>query len=252
MSTIARNRYRRFYERKAIVEALAVVPPVVALAITAALNLRDPEKRGLGWVLAAAAAWLAIANLVKVLNAHAQDAEQAKKQEHPGLAGALHAVHGAISGRLGLTREDLGRLRMTIHGVVPPQRKGQSSEEIEQLLPYVGGRGSEAGRRFSIRSGITGKAVRECAPFAASRRSEDYTEFIRELVSDWAYTEDDARKLSPDRRSWMAVPIFGSRGSVAGVVYCDSNERDFFTDEVRMLIVHACDGITAYIAEVYR
>ena len=103
MTTIAGKRSRRFYERKAIVEALAIIPPVVALAITAAINLRDPEKHALGWVLAVAAAWLAIANVVKVLNAHAQDAEQAKKQEHPGLAGALHAVHGAISGRLGLT-----------------------------------------------------------------------------------------------------------------------------------------------------
>ena len=78
----------------------------------------------------------------------------------------------------------------------------------------MGGAGNAAGRRFSIRSGIIGKAARQevrCRRQARARRST--RDSSRELVRDWAYTEHDARKLSPDRHAWMAVPIVVPRGA---------------------------------------
>jgi len=96
-----------------------------------------------------------------------------------------------------------------------------------------------------------GKAVREKSVFAASRQSGDYEQFLSELVRDWAYTEADARQLSPDRRAWMAVPIFAPKAEVVGVTYLDSNQTGFFTPELQQLIFDACGGIATYVKEVY-
>ncbi|HKP77148.1 MAG TPA: hypothetical protein VJT67_16570 [Longimicrobiaceae bacterium] len=252
MTGIPGRRRQKFYEKKTVVELLAVVPPVAMGAVTAVINLRDPERRTLGWLLIAAIVWLAMASVVKVLHARAQDREQKHREEYDGLLGALHVLYSLVSTRAGLDGKDNGRLRGTIHRVVPSGEKGKTSEELEQLLPYLGGSGGEAGRRFSIRSGVLGKAVREKSAFAASRQSQDYDAFVAELVRDWAFTEDDARRLSSDRRAWMAVPIFGAKGTVVAAAFLDSNETGFFTPELQQLIIDACSGVASYTKEVYR
>jgi hypothetical protein len=247
MPQIPGRKHKRFWEHKAVVEAFAVIPPIAAAAVTAVLNLRDPAKRSLGWVLIGASVWLAVASVVKVLNAQAQDAAQKKSEGYEGLLAALHVLHGAVRrARIGSLHD--GRLRATIHRVV----SGDGGvEEVEQLLPYIGGTGSPAGRTFSVRSGIIGKAVRERSVFAATRVSPDYEAFLSELVREWSYTMEDARKLSPDRRSWMAVPIPVEGGPVVAVVYLDSSEPEFFVGEVQRVVLEACAGITSYIDEVY-
>ncbi|HEX8242130.1 MAG TPA: hypothetical protein VF541_01495 [Longimicrobium sp.] len=252
MTTIPGRRRPRFYERKTVVELLAIVPPVLTAAVAAAINLRDPSKRTFGWLLVGGIGWLAVASVVKVLHAHAQDREQKRRDDYDGLRGALHVLYGLVGTRAAIGPRDHGRLRITIHRVVQPAAKGGAAEELEQVLPYLGGAGSGPGRRFSIRSGVIGKAVRVKAAVAASRASEDYEQFLVELVRDWAYTEHDARQLSPDRRAWMAVPVFDPKGAVvAAVVYLDSNSTDFFTPELREVILEACSGIATYVHEVY-
>ncbi len=195
-----------------------------------------------------ASVWLAVASVVKVLNAQAQDAAQKKSEGYEGLLAALHVLHGAVRSRAGIESLHDGRVRTTIHRIVSGDG---AAEEVEQLLPYIGGTGSPPGRRFSVRSGIIGKAVRERNVFAASRVSPDYEAFLSELVRDWSYTVEDARKLSPDRRSWMAVPLPVEGGPVVAVVYLDSNEPGFFGAEVQRVVLEACAGITTYIDEVY-
>ena len=247
MAKIPGIRKRRFYERKWVVESLAVVPPIVAGAVAAYFNITDPTKRILGWLLVGAVIWLAIASIVKVLNAYSKDKEEKQKQEYEGLLGAIHVLYAAVSQHLNSDKD----LRVTIHRVVPPAEKNQAAEELEQLLPYVGGSGGKPGRRFSIRSGIIGKAVREKEAFAFSRQSDDDKDFIQELVRDWAYTEEDARKVSHDRKVWMAIPIFGAKSDVVGVVYLDSNELNFFTEHIQQQAIQACSGIANYIDETY-
>lgn len=248
MVQIPGRKRKRLWEHKAVVEALAIVPAIAAAAVTAISNLREPGKRSLGWVLIAAGVWLVASSVVKVLHAQAQDAAQKKSERYEGLLGALHVLHGAVRSRAGLESLHDGKLRTTIHRVVSGDG---GAEEVEQLLPYIGGTGSQAGRTFSVRSGIVGKAVRERSVFAASRVSPHYEAFLLELVRDWSYTMEDARKLSPDRRSWMAVPIPVEGGPVVAVLYLDSSEPDFFGGEVQRVIVDACAGITTYIDEVY-
>lgn len=242
----------RLYEKKGFVEAIAILPPLVTAAVGAAVNVRDPARRTLGVWLAAATVWLLAASVIKVLHALAQDRDRKRTQDYDGLAAALEVLHSTVRGRTGLGPHGDGMLRVTIHRVVPARKKGRAPQELEQLLPYVGARSPGGkGRTFSIRSGIIGRAVREKAAIAATRVSEDYEAFLGELIRDYAYTEEDARALSPDRRSWMAVPILGNRDAPIAVVYLDSALPEFFTAEVQQLVMDACRGIAVYTREAY-
>ncbi len=250
-SSIPGAKRERFFEKKAFVEGTSVVPPIIAGTVAAIVNLQDPGKKTLGWLLLAAAIWLTVASVLKVLHAHSQDEQEQRRQDYEGLWGALHVMYATITTYLPEDGSGNGKLRATVHRVDRASRKGKPAEELEQILPYIGGSGSPPGRRFSVRSGIIGKAVREKAAFTASRQNDDHETFLAELIRDWSYTEEDARKLSPDRRSWMAVPIFGKKQIVVAVVYLDSAERDFFDNRIKSAVLGACGGIASYISEVY-
>jgi len=242
-------RKQRFYEKKAPVEALAIIPPLVAAGVTAFINIHDPSKRVLGWLLAGGCVWLAVGSIAKVLNASAQDKEARLVREHGGLMGALYVLYAAIFAKMDETPADR-RLRITVHRVVP--RKGAPSEELEQIVPYVGGGvRSGVGRTFSIRSGVIGRAVREKKPFAASHDAPDRAQFVQELVSKWGYTEHDAEQVSLERRAWMAVPILGSPKEVVAVIFLDSDNEAFFTSDLQSFIVLSCEAVADYIRETY-
>lgn len=251
MGNIPGPQTERFYEKKYLVELIAVLPPLVTAAVGALVNLGDPAKRTLGWWLIGATGWLALASIVKVLHAAAQDRERKRSGDYDGLRGALCVLYETVRRGAGLETVGDGALRVTIHRVVRPRKKGAVAEQLEQVLPYIGGPGGARGRRFSIYCGVIGKAARDRTVVGVSRRSERYQEFVRELVRDWAYTEEAARAVTPDRQSWMGVPILASDESISAVVYLDSSVREFFTTELTHLIVNGCHGITSYVREVY-
>ena len=234
--------YRRWFERGWVIDAISVVPSLIAASVGAWNNLRDPspDTQLLGRILAFSVIWLLIASVLKVLHAYRKD--QSGSDSHHDLQTALAVLHAIVAGQCRFTAQDQGRLRMTILRVVPPTARDRPVEELEQIVPYVGGLGRGSGRRFSVRSGIAGRAVREQAAFAASRQHDDYAEFLRELVTVWGYTSVDARQLTEDRYSWMAVPLMGPH-SVVAVVYLDSDRRHFFTDDVQALIIDGCHGM---------
>lgn len=252
MGSIPGIKEPKFYEKKAVVECFAIIPPIIAAIAGAIVNLADPQKRWVGGFMVAGIVWLIVASILKVLLANAQDKDQKSKQDYDGFLGALHVLYGQVSKHFNVQGTAYGQLRITIHRVVDSSTMDESAEELEQLLPYIGGAGKPAGRKFSVRSGIIGKAVREKTAFAFSRQSNDHEEFIKELVREWSYTEDDARKLTSDRQAWMAVPIFRTDSSVIAVVYLDSNQRNFFSSEVKKIVIDACSGITSYIDERYK
>lgn len=241
----------RFFEKKWLVEFLSVVPVIVAAAVGAMLNLGEESKRSLGLVLSVAAGWLLMSSAVKVLHAYAQDRDRKRVEDYEGLRGALRVLYSTVAAVAGSEDGD-GRLRTTIHRVVPPTEKGRDADTLEQMLPYVGGPGKPARRVFPIRSGIIGRAARERAVFAASRQSDGYEEFIAELVREWSFTESDARAVSAGRQSWMAVPILGSNGRTDAVVYLDSSERDLFQGTVYDTVLAACAGIATYAREAFK
>ena len=120
---------------------------------------------------------------------------------------------------------------MAVH--LPIDRERQ----LQQITEYVGDtytgakRGRKAGRVFPAQSGIIGKALREKATFIARRTFPDYESFIREMMTEWNYTELDARELNPAVNSWLAIPILSVDDVVEAVLYVDSNGLEFFTQE---------------------
>lgn len=251
MGNIPGPQKERFYEKKYVVELIAVLPPLITAAVGALVSLTDPTKRTLGWWLAGATAWLALASGVKVLHAATQDRERKRSKDYDGLRGALCVLYETVRREAGLNAIGDGTLRVTIHRVMWPARKGTGAEELEQLLPYIGGTGGAPGRKFSIRAGVIGKAAREKRAVVVRRESEVYPDFVRELVRIWAYTEEEARAVSADRHAWMAVPILGADLAVAAVVYLDSSIPGFFTADTQQLVSNACSGVATYIVETY-
>lgn len=255
-------RKRAFYERKWLVETIAAGPPFIGATYSAYKALQsngvqvEPNSLSVTdngvdpLILGSVCAWLLVASVIKVLAAKAQDTRDDLAKGHDGIRAALNVVHNTVSlvGKLE-TAEQRRTLRVTFHRVVPPLGH---SEYIEQIVPYVGGNGSEPGRRFSIRSGITGCAIREKAVIVMSRQSVQYEDYLNELVKDWSYTEADAKKMTSDRFSAMAVPVAGRGQDMLGVVYLDSSLKNFFAvDEVQQAVVAACTGVADYIGERY-
>jgi len=108
-------------------------------------------------------------------------------------------------------------------------------------------RGNGGGRRFSIRSGITGLAIRKGEPCVGARQSDDELAYVEELKARWSYTDQDARRMARGRYSFMAVPIRGGQ-HVIGVIYLDSDRRDLFTGtQIADQIVATCSGINRYV-----
>jgi len=188
--------------------------------------------------------WLIGSSTWKILHARTQDQAAEQQSSHDGLLGALHVLHKSVAHACSINLAQGEDLRVTVHRVVPPL---ESAEQLEQIVPYVGGAGGGAGRIFSIRSGITGLAIRKGKPMAATRVSDKDAEYREELKVKWSYTDNDAKALSSDRRSFMAIPILG-KDAVQAVVYLDSNKADAFPEGTTIagLIVAACSGLNEY------
>lgn len=234
--------------------ALTAAAGAVALALVTILYPNEKTTR-LDTVLAGISivgtAVVVTAALVKLVQGIEKDRKENDDARLDGFHAVLHVIHSIVRHKAKLSRNETDRLRVSIHRVVRPEKKWGHPEEVEQMLDYVGGNGKHAGRRFSIRTGIIGRAIREREAFAVSRKSTDHKAFIKEMVQEWGFTSEEAAKLTFDRNSWMAVPILYRGGEVTGVVYLDSNDSGIFTEDVRNEVVSACAGLAVFISERY-
>ena len=246
-----------WFTQQWVSEAAGSVPPLLSLVATAYVLRTDPTKpHWLGRLALAGIAWLLAASVIKVARARAEDDAKQHQESPDGLLGCTHVLCRILYERCGLGAPRSGKMRVTLYRIVPPAKSSDGAEplDLEQVLPYVGGDGGPAGRRFSKRVGIAGYVVREKAPFTAQRQSSDYDAFLDELVQHWGYTRDEARRLTrTGRRGWPCRCSGGARvKNVIGVVFLDSSERAVFEDEGTIrLIMAACYGITQYIEERY-
>lgn len=244
-----------WYLTKTATESLGSGAPAIAAIVTAVRLVQEPSTRIFGYISAAAALWLIVAAFFKILAANSLDKKEkeAIERTHEGLRAVLFALHSIVAHEAGFPPETANsKLRVTFHRVVPPL---ETSTEIQQLVDYVGGpREGGRGRKFSIRSGIAGKAARTRSPYTQSRQGQDIAAFEAELREHWGYTEVDSRNISRESFAWMAVPICDASGQHAlGVVYLDSTEKDAFAlPAVRDAIFVACGGIAAYVGERYK
>jgi hypothetical protein len=165
-----------------------------------------------------------------------------RKESVHDLAGCLHTLRAVVVGG-----QDESGLRMTIYVPVA------DGEKLEQALNYVGNARAGHGvrRRFSSRAGAIGDAFRNKALSTGRRETANQEEFIYTLTKAYGYTREEAAALSPETRSWAAMPIFDGHERVQGVLYADAADVNFFTDERLVAIQFACVGIAYFVGQRY-
>ena len=187
---------------------------------------------------------------LKFLRAKDRDAALQLMRSPEGLSGCAHVIYEGLKSLLGVAAND-GTLRVTIYRVVEDEATGQAIA-LEQAIDYVGTPGpSGMGRRFPIEAGIIGRAARTGDPCTAYRNSVSDDEFVDEIVREWGYTPEMARKMTLDRRSFMAAPITNQKDQVLGVVYADSNLEEVF-EEVQNHFLASTGGVSTYIEERFK
>ena len=161
-----------------------------------------------------------------------------KRQSTHELEGCLHTLHEVLA-------PGTCKVRLAIH--VP------LNGELEQVTEYVGDPAmpGQVGRRFPANAGIIGKALRENDVFLARRVNDEYEAYIRELITAWSYTEQQARLINPGAMAWMAAPIHDQRGRTDAILYLDANQRDFFSPERQELVLAAIRGIAVFVGKRY-
>jgi hypothetical protein len=162
-----------------------------------------------------------------------------KKDSTHELEGCLHTLHAVLA-------PETCRLRLAIHVPI--------GEMLEQVTEYIGDRPKPGriGRLFPANAGIIGKAFREKEVFIARRVNDDYESYVQELVKDWNFIEERARRLNPGAMAWMAVPFYDTEHQrVEAVLFLDANDRDFFTPERQELVLAAVSGIAVFIGKRY-
>ena len=174
--------------------------------------------------------------------------DKAKTHQHHGLVGCLHTLDSVL--RASSEQEMDHGLRLTIHTPVD----GPHGKQLEQVVDYVSTDGKlrkGAGRRFMQQCGILGKAYRTAEPFIAVREQEDYEKYLKELMEKWNYSEEQAKALRIDGKSFMAAPLIGDGNTVEAVLYLDSSRANYFTPNRVKLVENACSGIALFIGREY-
>ena len=162
-----------------------------------------------------------------------------KKQSTHELEGCLHALHAILE-------PEPFKLRLAMHVPV--------GDMLEQVTEYVGDKTKPGriGRRYPGNAGIIGRALQEGDVFVGRRVNDDYEAYVEELVRDWNFTEERARRLNPGAMAWMAVPFYDvDDKQVEAVLFAEANSRDFFTLERQELILAAVSGIAVFIGKRY-
>jgi hypothetical protein len=159
------------------------------------------------------------------------------------LEGCLYALHAVLTPEWGD-----GTLRIAFHVAV------QRGAQLEQVTEYVGAppKAGRIGRRFPSNAGIIGAAYKDNENYVGQRDNDDPAAFVAELIQVWGYSKELAPLLNRSVYSWMAVPFNDpERQEVQGVLYLDSTDREFFTDERQELILQSVSGIARFIGKRY-
>jgi len=240
-------KQRPFWVRESFNAWVVGVPTLLASSIALAKACYD----GLSWEFIVAFSTICVLMIVglilKVFQGKYKDREHDEKSSPEDLSGCLTVIYHEVAT---CAKPDGGKLakdhfRVTLHRC--------DGEQLEQIVQYVGATkcNGNLGRRFSCRSGIIGKAVLQKKTQVAQRADGDFESYLKELVTIYHVPEADAKLLTQDRRSFMAVPITNKENESIGVVYADSNDRDFFTEEIQDRIIAGCFGVAEYIETRY-
>lgn len=231
----------KFFKDPFIYEVILALAAMAA-AFLAAENLKEDAKIDKKWIILVAAAVC----FLSVIKSSLSFIDRRKSKSTHELEGCLHALHSVLVGASKTT------VRVTIY--VPVKRFG-GDEELEQIINYVGGVSKyKAGRRISCLTGVAGLAYRTGEMKVVERKSTDYESFVKELVGEWGFTDQQAREVNPATYSWLAMPLvqlINGKDRVDGVVFIDSQDKTFFTAEKKEIILYAAIGIARFIGIKY-
>jgi len=141
-------------------------------------------------------------------------------------------------------------------GDIPPQLRVTifhpvGNDRLEQVIDYVGDArgGGRAGRQCNARAGVIGAAFRSREARVANRSNGDDDAYIRELVDLWGYNEPEAKALSMETRSALAVPLQESSTSdLVGILFLDAVVPNFFNRRQQSAALLASSAIAKYAA----
>jgi hypothetical protein len=197
-----------------------------------------------GWLVATSAFGVCALSILRAVVTYRQ---QARKESLHELEGCLMTIHAILAEDDSPECQQEAGLRLTVHVAI-------SDHQLQQVLDYVGDDrgGCTAGRVFPMQSGIAGHVFRTREPFAAERFEQEYEGYVRELIKEWGYIEQDARKLNPATQAWMAVPLVAPPAAeIQGVLYLDSRDRDYFTAARQRLVINAAYGVAQFATRRY-
>jgi hypothetical protein len=210
-----------------------------AAASAARFFFGTPPLLWWGVLAAAGASGALVAQLLKAKNGVAREIAAAQ-DALVGLTGCLHTLNAVV----GAGQQDHG-FRSTVHAI--------DGDALVQCVDYVGDQRKREtfGRRTPIHCGVIGKAYREKAMLAGSRETDSYADFIRQMIQVYGFDADRARALDPMTQSWIAAPLIQNGNDVEGVLYCDSTQPGFFTEERQRAIGYAAVGIAFFVGKAY-
>jgi len=166
-----------------------------------------------------------------------------KKDSTHELEGCLYTLHAVLDPS---NLDPPVTLRLAVHVPV--------AEMLEQVTDYVGvtPKSGRIGRRFPANAGIIGKAYRENVVLVGRRANDDYELYLQELITEWNYTPDQARRSNPAAMEWMAVPFYDAdHDRVEAILYLDASKRDFFTPARQEVVLRAVSGIAVFVGKRY-
>jgi hypothetical protein len=184
------------------------------------LKIAQPGWQG----IAGSIAWLLAAILVVVL------VNRAGRYNRK----ALEAELKALLEYLDLPAETEARFAIW----APSIRKQE--DILEQVTNYLPEGRSGAGRVLPASKGIVGYAFRnriDKVNLLPEGAFPDTRSLQAHHVDRWGFSQEDARRLTQDRRAHLAVPVVDTDGAVLGIIYGDSSKADAFGAEVSASVV---------------
>ena len=147
---------------------------------------------------------------------------------------------GFLSGLTGaLQASNTAKLRCTLHRVMS---RGTETY-LQQLCPYlpkIRFNESDAGRIFGVDEGIMGEAYKTGSIWRTKRHSTPES-FNKALLA--AKKANGESPLLTGEQSWLAVPFLGKSGDPVLILFAESKEFNYFSNDTVVLgIINACNG----------
>lgn len=207
--------------------ALALLSAFASVLIGLAVTWKDASQvasTSSGGGLSPLVTIIVVAGAVLLmLLAGAVPPEYAAAERFDYLLPVMHHVLGLTKGdRMAVHRlhrfPSLGYEQITDYYDGPPTKRARESQgEPDDQKPLK----HSVGRRFSISHGIVAQSLSHPGhPIAWAVPSDQ--KFSEAMIDRWFFTEEEAARITPDRRSFLAFPI-GRDGEYAkAVLYADS------------------------------